>query len=79
MSYKMFDKTAPIKAAVGFVGRRKIAERCGVTPEAVTNWQRRGVPAKAVIPIEEVTGGRVTRHDLRPDIFGPAPSEDEAA
>lgn len=26
--------------------------------------------------IEKITGGQVTRHDLRPDIFGPAPTQE---
>jgi DNA-binding transcriptional regulator YdaS (Cro superfamily) len=34
--------------------------------------------AKLANRIEQATGGAVTRHDLRPDVFGPAP-EAEAA
>lgn len=26
---------------------------------------------KAALKIEEVTGGKVSRHDLRPDVYGP--------
>jgi DNA-binding transcriptional regulator YdaS (Cro superfamily) len=37
--------------------------------------QRRGkVPAEHCAAIEQATDGKVTRHDLRPDIFGPAPA-----
>ena len=41
-------------------------------------WVNRGnpVPAEFVLAIETATG--VSRHDLRPDVFGPAP-EGEAA
>ena len=39
---------------------------------------RNASPARAQ-KIEAATDGAVTRHDLRPDIFGPAPREREAA
>lgn len=39
----------------------------------------RPVPADICPKIEEATGGEITRHDLRPDIFGPAPKKRRAA
>lgn len=38
-----------------------------ITSQAVSQWRR--VPAGRVLDVEAVTG--VSRHDLRPDIFGP--------
>jgi DNA-binding transcriptional regulator YdaS (Cro superfamily) len=38
----------------------------------VYNWRR--IPAKRVIKIEELTKGDLTRHEMRPDIYGPRPS-----
>jgi DNA-binding transcriptional regulator YdaS (Cro superfamily) len=37
----------------------------------VWNWinRDRKVPAEFVLAIERATGGRVTRHQLRPDIY----------
>jgi DNA-binding transcriptional regulator YdaS (Cro superfamily) len=35
----------------------------------ITHWKERGVPAKRVLEIERVTGGTVTRHELRPDLY----------
>lgn len=35
----------------------------------ITHWKERGVPAKRVLDIERVTGGTVTRHELRPDLY----------
>ncbi len=35
--------------------------------------------AKLANAIHSATRGRVTRHDLRPDVFGPAPEKGEAA
>lgn len=46
-----------------------IARACGITPGAVSQWQR--VPAERVLDVERVTG--VPRHALRPDLY-PAPT-----
>ncbi len=37
------------------------------------------VPAERVLAIEAATHGKVTRYDLRPDVFGPAPDEQDRA
>lgn len=41
----------------------------GLTSQAVSQWRK--VPAERVLDVERVTG--ISRHELRPDIFGPAP------
>lgn len=52
-------------------GRRvRLAAELGIGPSALSQWPK--VPAERCIDVERVTG--VSRHDLRPDIFG-APSE----
>lgn len=52
----------------------ELAARISVTPQAVNQWVKAGhVPAERCRSIEEATRGRVTRYDLRPDVFGPAP------
>jgi len=47
------------------------ARAVGVTPQAVSEIVRKGkkVPAEWCLPIEEATGGKITRHDLRPDLY----------
>lgn len=62
--------------AVGGV-QAELAKRLGVTPGAVNQWLkgRRPVPAERCRAIESLTGGAVTRYDLRPDVFGTAPAE----
>ncbi len=51
----------------------ELARICGQKPQAVTRWLRTGkVPAHHCLTIEQATGAGVTRHDLRPDVFGEA-------
>lgn len=47
----------------------------------VWNWVKRDgkVPADYVLDVEAAVEGRVTRYQLRPDVFGPAPQEQVAA
>ena len=53
----------------------ELARVCGQKPQAVTRWIATAkVPARHVLAIEAATG--VSRHDLRPDVFGPAPAND---
>lgn len=53
-------------------GPKKVGEMAGgVSSQAVSQW--RLIPVKRCRAIEAATNGAVTVHDLRPDIFGPAP------
>ncbi len=40
-----------------------------ITPQAVSQWKR--IPPNRVVAVEAITG--VSRHEQRPDIFGPVP------
>lgn len=52
-------------------GRAKmLAETLKVSPSNISNWVLRGVPHKRVLDVERATG--ISRHALRPDIFGEA-------
>ncbi len=56
-------------------GRFKhLAEAIGVFPSAISQWTK--VPAERVLAVEEATG--ISRHDLRPDLFGEAPKTKKA-
>lgn len=63
----------PIDQAIQQAGGvSRLASILGVTPQAVSNWRsRESVPAEQVLAIETATG--ISRHDLRPDVFGVAP------
>lgn len=46
-----------------------LARELGIRHTALYSWTR--VPAERVLDIERITG--ISRHELRPDIFGPSP------
>ena len=50
------------------------------TQALISQWESGDVtiPAERMAVIEKVTRGDVTRHDLRADIFGPAPKRKAA-
>lgn len=49
-----------------------MAVSLGITKQAVSAWRLRDVPIERCAEIERLYG--VTRHELRPDIFGGLPS-----
>lgn len=57
----------------------RLADQLGVGQSVVSNWRASGgrVPPKRVRAVEEITG--ISRHELRPDIFGPPPSSQSDA
>lgn len=56
-------------------GAGGLADALGnITPQAVSQWTK--VPANRVLEVERITG--VSRHDLRPDIYGPKSTDSEA-
>ena len=61
----------PLERAIAVVGSLSdLAKAISVSPQVVSNWQKRGIPANRVLDIERATNGVVSRHELRSDIFG---------
>ena len=61
-----------LAAAVDLVGgQAKLARILGVTQPNVWHWLHKSerVPGEYVLKIEEATGGKIGRHDLRPDLY----------
>lgn len=46
------------------------ADELGVAPSVLHKWENGQVPAHRVLDVERVTG--LSRHALRPDVFGAA-------
>jgi len=52
------------------------AEGGTVTQGAISHWLVKGkIPAERVLQLERVSGGKMTRHELRPDLY---PRDDAA-
>lgn len=66
--------TEALTRAIEIVGGQKpLADAIGTTQSQVWFWLRRskrGVPGEVASKIEAATSGAVTKHELRPDIFG---------
>jgi TorA maturation chaperone TorD len=61
-----------LAAAVDIVGgQAKLARLLGVSQPNVWHWLHKSerVPGEYVLKIEQATGGQVSRHDLRPDLY----------
>lgn len=50
-----------------------VSRHCNVALPALTYWEEKRIPAERAVQLEELGGGKITRHDLRPDLFGPKP------
>lgn len=52
-------------------GQAALARKIGKTQAHVWNWLNRDgrVPAEVVLSVERAVDGRVTRHELRPDLY----------
>lgn len=64
--------TAIASAVDAAGGQLALAAKLHVHPSLISQWVtgRLDVAARHCLPIEEATDGKVTRYDLRPDIFG---------
>lgn len=66
----MTEQQALEEAVSALESAAALARAIGVDPATVSMWRLRGrVSVKAAIPIEEATRGRVTRQQLRPDVY----------
>lgn len=63
-----------LKAAIKMLGGQNVmADKVGRSQQTISYWlkSKKGiVPAEIAVSIEKATGGRITRVDLRPDLFG---------
>lgn len=65
-------ETKALSTAISVVGGQSaLARALEVSQPNVWYWlhKAKAVPAEHVLAIERATGGKVTRHDLRPDLY----------
>lgn len=74
----MTSEESPIQRAARLAGGQSaLARAIGVTPQAVQKWCATGeIPAARVIDVERLSG--VSRSELCPAIYPPAPQEQAA-
>ena len=53
-----------------FGGRKSFAETLKVTTQAVFKWRKTKLPSGRAIQIEELSDGKFTAAQLRPDLLG---------
>jgi DNA-binding transcriptional regulator YdaS (Cro superfamily) len=62
------DVIEKLKIACGT--QRAIAKHLGLTDMAICQWRRRGkIPVCYVLKLEALSGGQVTRYEMRPDVY----------
>lgn len=62
----------PVQKAISKMGGcQPLADAIGLHRATVWGWKR--IPAERVLAVERATG--ISRHELRPDLYGPAPAE----
>jgi DNA-binding transcriptional regulator YdaS (Cro superfamily) len=49
-------------------GTTRLAEILGIRPQAVSQWKV--IPVKHVLAIEKALRSKITRYQMRPDIYG---------
>ena len=66
----MHDIRALKKAVELIGGQANMSRAIGVSQQRLSNWQRgiNAMPPKYAVAIERAIDGKVTRHDLRPDL-----------
>lgn len=67
----------PLDRAIEALGSQlALAEALKIKSPSISEWRIRDrIPAERCVPIEQLTGGAVTRYEMRPDVFGNAPEQ----
>jgi len=72
----MSDFRHLISEAIRLKGsQQKLAEAAGCSQQQISYLMKEasGISAEMALKVERATDGAVSRHELRPDIYGPAP------
>lgn len=54
----------------------QLAQECGVSPQRLFNWRRRGVPPLQVKQLSSALGMALLPHEIRPDLPALFPAPD---
>lgn len=68
LKWGMRSRDPALTKAIEVVGSSyKLARKIGVSPQALSQWER--VPPLRVLQVEAATNNKISRHDLRPDLY----------
>lgn len=70
----VMERTAIERAINAAGGQVALASTLGVTPQAISQWKKNGVPADRALAVQIATGNVVLCHELCPDKF-PTPGD----
>ena len=69
ISIPLSDKDPALRKLIGLAGGMKsLADKLGVTKSSLSSWKH--VPTRHVLKAEAEFSGQITRHEMRPDLFG---------
>ena len=49
--------------------QERLASLLNIKQQNISVWLTKGIPAKRVLEVERLTGGKVTRYELKPDLY----------
>lgn len=65
----MSTKISALQRAIDIAGGGKaLASELGVSPMAVSQWKRRGIPVGRVHDVVRISKGQIQAYELRPDL-----------
>lgn len=57
-------------SAIKIIGSQSVlARKLGIKQQTVFVWTKTGLPPRRVLQVEQLTGGKISRHDLKPSIY----------
>lgn len=73
----MHDLSLGVKAAIRpFKTQTALAKALGIERSAISQWKHVPIwPKNRVLQIEELSDNKVTRFEMRPDVFGNPPAK----
>jgi len=60
---------ATLDQILGFTTEANIARYFNITPAAVNQWRKNGIPAERIIGLEKLVNHQVSRHEINPELY----------
>lgn len=60
---------AALNKISNYASEADIARYFNITPAAVNQWNKNGIPADRIIGLEKLTKNQVSRHEMNPKLY----------